>query len=126
MCKILVIDDEQEIIRILEEFLAKMGFDLITAVGGEKAIEIINSQAKIDLIVLDMKMPKVKGIDVLKELRRAGRQNPVIILTGSIDAQKHRGQLSELGYNPDDICYKPIDLYVLLDMIKKKLPKEPK
>lgn len=119
--KILVVDDEPEIVKILEEFLAKMDFEVMAAIGGEKGLEHINSRAKIDLMVLDMKMPKVKGLDVLRGLKQANRNIPVIILTGSIDAPKHKEELEELGYSLGDIQQKPINLYQLLDMVKKKL-----
>ena len=64
MAEILVIDDEYQILDILERFLVKMGFQVITALGGEEGIKAIDSQ-DVDLIILDMKMPKVTGIDVL-------------------------------------------------------------
>ncbi len=121
MHKILIVDDEPEIVKILEEFLAKMGFEVTSAVGGEKGLENINSQAKIDLMVLDMKMPKVKGMDILRGLKQVNRNIPVIILTGSIDEQKHKEELEELGYGLADIQHKPVDLYRLLDAVKKKL-----
>lgn len=126
MHRILVVDDEPEILKILEEFLAKMGFEAVTALGGERAIEILKSEVKIDLAVLDMKMPQVKGTDVLREMKKINKEIPVIILTGSIDVKKYIDGLKELGYNENDICYKPVDLYALLSMVKKKLGLEPK
>lgn len=126
MHRILVADDEPEIVKILEEFLAKMGFEAVTALGGERAIEILKSEVKIDLMVLDMKMPQVKGTDVLREMKKINKEIPVIILTGSIDVKKYIDGLRELGYTENDICYKPVDLYVLLGMVKKKLGLEPK
>ena len=126
MHRILVADDEPEILKLLEEFLAKMGFEAVTALGGERAIEILKSEVKIDMAVLDMKMPQVKGTDVLREMKKINKEIPVIILTGSIDVKKYIDGLKELGYNENDICYKPVDLYVLLSMVKKKLGLEPK
>ncbi len=126
MHRILVVDDEPEILKLLEEFLAKMGFEAVTALGGERAIEILKSELKIDLAVLDMKMPYIKGTDVLREMKKINKEIPVIILTGSIEIKKYLDGLKELGYNENDICYKPIDLYVLLSMAKKKLGLETK
>lgn len=121
MYKILVIDDEPRIAKILQEFLTRMGFDVIEALGGERAIEILNSDIKIDLIVLDMKMPKVSGPDVIREIERINRKIPTIILTGSVEAEKYLVDLKKLGYTAKNIVYKPIDLFVLLEVVKKKL-----
>jgi len=124
MHKILVVDDEPRITEVLEEFLDKSGFEVMIGLNGEKAIEILNSEIKIDLIVLDMKMPKVTGLDVIKEMERVSKRPPTIILTGSIDAEKYLGGLRVLGYTREDILHKPVDLFELLDMIKKKLQQQ--
>ena len=121
MYKILVVDDEPEIVKVLEIFFIKKGFEVIAALGGEKAMELFHSGEKIDLMVLDMKMPKVKGIDVLKEMKKLNKRWPVIILSGTIDMEKHKEELEEMDYSLDDIHYKPTDLYKLLDMVNKKL-----
>jgi len=121
MPKILVVDDEVEIVKILEEFLSKMGFEVIKAVGGEEGNRVLRSDVQIDLLILDMKMPKVRGVEVLSELKKTNRKIPVIILTGSIDLQRYKEQLERLGYGLNDVCDKPIDLYVLLGKVKEKL-----
>jgi DNA-binding NtrC family response regulator len=125
MFKILVVDDEPRIAKVLQEFLVKEGFETITALGGEEAIKILNSDIKIDLMVLDIKMPKLTGLDVLKEMKRINKKIPTVILTGSIDAGKYLVDLKKLGYTPGDINYKPVDLFVLLDIVKKRLDYKP-
>jgi len=67
MPKILVVDDEEGIRRVLAEFLTKMGFEIIKASAGEEAIGLLRSGVEMDLMVIDMKMPKVGGLEVLKE-----------------------------------------------------------
>ncbi|MCD6228409.1 MAG: response regulator [Candidatus Omnitrophica bacterium] len=121
MAKILVIDDEYQILDILERFLVKMGFQVITALGGEEGIKAIDSQ-DVDLIILDMKMPKVTGIDVLKELRKKEKKMPVLILSGSLGIVREVELLKELGYTQEDIVTKPIDLFNLLERVRSKLP----
>ncbi|HDN85606.1 MAG TPA: response regulator [Candidatus Omnitrophica bacterium] len=121
MAKILVIDDEYQILDILERFLVKMGFQVITALGGEEGIKAIDSQ-DVDLIILDMKMPKVTGIDVLKELRKKEKRMPVLILSGSLGIVREVELLKELGYTQEDIVTKPIDLFNLLERVRSKLP----
>jgi len=119
--KILVVDDEPNIVKVFETFLIKGGFEVIKAAGGEEAKKVLNSDTKIDLMLLDMKMPKVSGIDVINEMVRINKKIPAIILTGSVDAEKYLIDLKALGYSREDILYKPADLFELLELIKKKL-----
>lgn len=121
MPKILVVDDEEQIRRILVEFLTKMGFEVIQASGGEEAVGLLRSGVGMDLMVIDIKMPKVAGLDVLREKNNLNDVRPVIILTGSLDAETHYPELKELGLGSGDIIYKPVDLFSLLDVVNKKL-----
>ena len=119
--KILVVDDEPEIVKILKIFLTKKGFEVIAAFGGEEAAELLRSDINVDLMVLDMKMPNVSGISVLKEMKSLNKQWPVIVLSGSIDMKKHEEELKNLGIDQIEYFVKPLDLYLLLEAIKKKL-----
>ncbi|MCM8780449.1 MAG: response regulator [Candidatus Omnitrophica bacterium] len=121
MYKILVVDDEEAIVDILEKFLVMNGFEVIRAVGGEEAIKILESDVKIDLMVLDMKMPKVNGMDVICRKESLNKKFPILLLTGSIDAQKYLERLQSSGFREDDIISKPVDLPVLLSKVKGKL-----
>lgn len=121
MYTILVVEDEFQIEKILKEFLTRMGFKVITIPDGERAIEVLNSALKIDLMLLDMKMPKVGGFDVLKQMKKINRKHPVIILTGSLDEKEYIDNVETLGYSAQDILSKPVDLFLLLGIIKNKL-----
>ena len=122
MPKILVVDDEEKIRDILVKFMEKAGFEVMQAPGGREAIETLRQDNNsIDLMVVDMKMPKVTGADVLREKSRLGKSFPAILLTGSVDAEKYLMGLKDVGLTGEDICYKPVDLFVLLEMIKKRL-----
>jgi len=121
MYKILVVDDEARIVDIMEKFLKINGFDVMKAIGGEAAIRLLSGDAQFDLMLLDMKMPNVNGIDVVRKKEELGKNFPVLLLTGSIDAEKHLDVLRESGFTFDDILYKPIDLPALLGMVRKKL-----
>jgi len=121
MYKILVVDDEERIVDITEKFLKMNGFDVLKAIGGEEAIRILSTDAPFDLMVLDMKMPKVNGLSVIQKKAELGKKFPVLLLTGSIDAEKYIELLKDEGVTPEDILYKPIDLPVLLDKVKERL-----
>jgi len=117
MAKILVVDDETKIREILSEFFGKMGFEVIQAGGGQEGIERLKSDPQIDLMILDMKMPEVTGIDVLKAKSALNDQRPVILLTGTVS----QDNIEVLGFSMDDVIYKPFDLFLILGMVKKKL-----
>lgn len=121
MKKIIVVDDEPEIIEVLKEFLGKKGYEVITALEGAEALNILLKDNDIDMMLLDRKMPKVDGITVLKKLKESGRDIPVILMTGSVGFEHHAEEMEKLGYVREDILIKPVDLYVLLNLIEKKL-----
>jgi DNA-binding NtrC family response regulator len=121
MKRILVVDDELRIIKILEEFLTVKGFEVMTSLGGENVQEILAADKKIDLIILDMKMPKTTGMAILTEMKDKKINIPVIIFTGSVDMKKYRNELKEMGYDYLDALYKPVNLQELLDKVNSKL-----
>ena len=126
MYKILTVDDEPHILDILKIFLSKSGFEVMPALGGEKAIEALRSGVKFDLVLLDMKMPRVKGVDVLRAMKKMNKKIPVVILSGSIDVmEKHGLEFKELGYPYIDFLIKPVDLNELLNKVKKTLGSNP-
>ena len=118
MPRILVVDDEPQILKTLEALLNESGFEAITVGGGSQALEIICSQEPIDLIILDMKMPEVNGLAVLETMQKMGKDIPVIILTGDIDLNKESDKLKSLGYSDENILTKPVKLSLLLGRIK--------
>ncbi|MDD5194430.1 MAG: response regulator [Candidatus Omnitrophica bacterium] len=122
MYTILVIDDEPKMADILQRFLIKSGFKVMVALGGEEGMGVLCSAVKVDLITLDMKMPGVTGINVLRGMRGLNRKTPAIILTGSINLDYFLfTELQEVGLTREDILYKPVDLFVFLTLIKKRL-----
>ncbi len=121
MPRILAVDDEKAIADIIEQFLIRNGFTVVSLNDAEEALEIVRGPEKFDLIVLDIKMPKLSGVDILKDMRERQDKTPVVILSGSIGIQENVDVLRELGYDEEDILYKPIDLFELLARIKKEL-----
>ncbi|MBN1869195.1 MAG: response regulator [Candidatus Omnitrophica bacterium] len=121
MPRILVVDDEPRIADIIEKYLSLNGFEVIKTIGGEKALEFLESGAKIDLMCLDMRMPKVDGRDIIQKTKEMDKKVPIILLTGSIDAQISLEALKDAGFTEADVLYKPVDLPVLLEKIRRKL-----
>lgn len=78
--KVLVVDDEARMRKLIKDFLSVNNFKVIEAGDGEKAIEIFNTNKDIDLIILDVMMPKKDGWEVCKEIRKTSSV-PIIMLT---------------------------------------------
>ncbi|MBS4899164.1 MAG: response regulator transcription factor [Clostridiales bacterium] len=121
--KILVVEDERITREGIEEFLKEKGFDVMTASDGEEALEKFRWAS---LVVLDIMIPKIDGIEVLKEIRRIS-DVPVIMLTAISDEMTQYNTFSELA---DDFVSKPFSLLILMKrieaLIRRKENKEHK
>ena len=95
---ILVADDEPHIGRIIKMKLEQGPFRVTLAYDGQEALDIVNNGEKIDLVLLDLMMPRLSGLDVLKRIREQERFKalPCIILTAGGEA-KHERDALELG-----------------------------
>ena len=118
MSRILVVDDESEMVLILKRFFIRQGFDVTTASCGQVALDILEQpKHDIDLMILDMRMPGKRGIAVLLEMKKKGLSIPVIILTGSLNYSGFIEIMLTLGYMEDDVLYKPVSLEKLLNLV---------
>ncbi|MBU0633953.1 MAG: response regulator [Candidatus Omnitrophica bacterium] len=122
MTTILVVDDETELIIILKNFLRRQGLSVVGVESGKAALKILEAKdSKIDLVILDMKMPGIKGITVIEKMKENNINLPVIVVTGSLNYSGFVERMLELGYSENDILFKPISLFSLLTLIYKKL-----
>ena len=101
--KILVVDDEARMRRLVSDFLEREGFEVLEAEDGEKAMDLFYSNKDIALVILDVMMPKMDGWQVLREIRESS-QVPVIMLTARAD-EKDELRGFELGV--DEYVTKP-------------------
>ena len=83
MAKILVIDDESSIRDLLDTLLSRKGYDVILAENGRKGLELFRREHP-DVIILDLKMPEMDGLTVLREIRNLDPKKSVIVLTGAV------------------------------------------
>ena len=100
--KILVVDDEASIRRILETRLKMAGYNVVTAADGEEAVQQYN-KTNPDLVILDVMMPKMDGYGVTREIRRTS-DVPIIILTALGDVSE---RITGLELGADDYVIKP-------------------
>lgn len=120
--KILVIEDEPDMILGLRDNLEYEGYAVITATNGEDGITSATKD-KPDLILLDVMLPKLSGLDVCRQLRRNGFKMPIIMLTArSQEADKVVG----LEIGADDYVTKPFGLMELLARIRAHLRRSSK
>ena len=117
--RILCVDDSESNLNILEAALVPSGYKVILSESGESALEIINQQ-KIDLVLLDVKMPVLNGFEVCKRIKDDERyQNiPVVLVTG-LTSKEERIEGIEAG--AEDFISKPFDQTELLTRIKMLL-----
>ena len=86
MPKLLIVDDELDVREFAKNFFEKRSLEVLTASGGREALDII-SEKEIDLVLLDVRMEEMTGVDVLKQLRADGNDVKVIMVTGVEDEE---------------------------------------
>ena len=114
--KILVVDDEEPIAKILDFNLRKEGYDVIVANDGEKAVELAFSEDP-DLILLDLMLPKKDGMEVCPEVR-AQKNIPIIMLTAK---NSEIDKVLGLEFGADDYVTKPFSTRELMARVKVNL-----
>lgn len=113
--KILIIEDEKVILHTLKDFLEVEGYDVLIAGNGKAALELLEKTEMPDLLLLDMKMPKMNGWDFAKAYSEKFKvRAPIIVATAAVDAEQRARDV-----NAVDWVEKPFNLDILLDKIKK-------
>jgi DNA-binding response OmpR family regulator len=119
--RILIVEDERKVLRGLERGLQAEGYEVTGAATGEVGLELALAET-FDCVILDRMLPGRDGLDVLADLRRAGRALPVLILTAR-DAVEDR--VAGLDGGADDYLVKPFALAELLARIRVLLRRGP-
>ncbi len=117
MPRILIVDDEPEMVRGLEDNLRFEGYETLAARDGRRGLELALSEAP-DLVLLDLMLPGLSGWDVCREIRRRGLDIPVIMLTAR---GEERDLVQGLELGADDYVSKPFSLRELLARIRAVL-----
>ncbi len=116
--KILVAEDEESNFRYIEKLLKKAGFDLLRANNGLEAVEYVEVDSKINLILMDIKMPVMNGVEATREIKKMKPQIPIIATT-AFAIPGDREVFLKAGC--DDYIPKPIRANELIDMIMSHL-----
>lgn len=115
MAKILLVEDNEPTLEMVQQFLSFLKFDSSTARNGKEALEVLEKDDQIDVVLMDIAMPVMNGIEATREIRKSGKNVIVIILTAFSD----QGLMEEaVKAGADDFLLKPIDLKFLEARIK--------
>jgi len=114
---VLVVDDEEALRTVLSGELANEGYEVKAAADGDEAISEVE-KSPFDLVLLDIKMPRMSGFEVLKYIKVNHAKTKVVMLTGFADL-KNAIESKKLG--ADDFVSKPYDLVDLLTTIERVL-----
>ncbi len=112
--KVLVVDDESRMRKLVKDFLAKQNFEVLEAGDGEEALEIFFKEKDIALVLLDVMMPKLDGWQVCREIRNYSRV-PIIMLTAKGD---ERDELQGFDLGVDEYITKPFSPKILVARVE--------
>jgi DNA-binding response OmpR family regulator len=116
---VLVVDDDEMATKAVVKLLERRGFTMLTASGGKEALELLGT-TQVDVLVLDVMMPEMTGLQVCHTLRSDGRLNdlPVILLTGCDD---HETRMAGMKLGVSEFLCKPFAHQDLIDRINNQL-----
>src|ERR671931_1359827 len=113
--KVLVVDDEEDIVEVIQDRLEAYGFTVITAGTGIEALKKL-SMEKFDGIFLDVKMPEMGGIETLEEIRKRDKKIPIIIITSS---STQEAAIDAIAKGANEYILKPFEWEELKGKIQK-------
>jgi two-component system chemotaxis response regulator CheY len=117
--KILIVDDEKEVREVIRIHLDVKGYNILEAENGEEAINILRSEdnmINVGVILCDIRMPKVNGIECIEFLRREAPGIPVVVVTGYPDTEM-AANLMKMGVK--DYLVKPVERQKLLETVER-------
>jgi CheY-like chemotaxis protein len=113
--KVLVADDEEDVVEVIQDRLEAYGFTVVTAGTGREALRRLSSE-RFDGLFLDVKMPEMGGIEVLEAIRRTDRKIPIIIITSS---SSRESAIEAIAKGASDYVLKPFEWEELKAKIEK-------
>ena len=119
--KVLVIDDEPSIVDLFTEYLNGQGFDVISAGGGEEGLDRLRLDGP-DIVLLDMRMPGLDGLETLRRIRKINMGVPVLMISGNDDIAAAKEAIALGAF---DYTLKPVDFNYLGRALDKMLASAP-
>jgi DNA-binding NtrC family response regulator len=114
--RLLLVDDERQFVEVMTQRLARRGFDVIGASSGREALDRLAADAGVDVVLLDVKMPGMNGIEATRRIKQAHPLLEIVILTGhaAIDSA-----VEAIRHGAYDYLMKPADLDELIAKVKQ-------
>ena len=113
--KVLVVDDEEDVVEVIQDRLEAYGFAVVTAGNGLEALKKLSAE-RFDGVFLDVKMPEMGGIEALEEIRKRDRKIPVIIITSS---STREAAIEAMAKGANEYVLKPFEWEELKAKIEK-------
>jgi DNA-binding NtrC family response regulator len=117
--RIMLVDDEERFLSTTKKLLSKKGIDLLTALSGGEALEMLNSHS-VHVVILDVKMPGMDGMATLREIKRQHPLTEIIMLTGHATVES---AVEGLKSGATDYMMKPADIEELLEKAEEAFEK---
>ena len=119
--RILTVDDEKNIRHLISNEFSLEGFDVVTAASGEEGLALFKS-SRFDVVILDIKLPKLSGIEILKKMKQISPTTEIIMITGYSDI---RSAVEAIKLGARDYVTKPFKLDELLTLVRHSIQKKP-
>ena len=122
MAKVLVVDDEPDIIRLVARVMEVLGHDVVTASNGPKALEMARTEQP-DLIVVDLDLPQLNGLEVCKKVKTGAATShiPIVMMTAAYVSLADAKRASGVG--ADEYIFKPFMSETLMRTVARLLPR---
>lgn len=117
--KLMLVDDELRFLQTTAKLLQKKGYDVIKAASGQECLSLLD-QRIVDVVVLDVKMPEMDGVETLKAIKRHHPLMEVIMLTGHATVE---AAVEGLMSGASDFLMKPVAIEELIDKVKEAFSK---
>ncbi len=117
MSRILIIDDDENILHTLETVLQEAGYEVLATADGPQGIELFKEKAP-DLVLLDLALPSISGLEVLKKIRELDTEAKVLIITGYGSEESSR---VAVRYGAVGFLTKPVGVNALLQEIRSAI-----
>ena len=117
----MLVDDEVPFVETMTKRLEKRELNVITALSGKEALETLNTNRNVDVVILDVKMPGMDGIETLKEIKKAYPLIEVVMLTGHATVESAIEGMKQGAY---DYLMKPCDIDQLMSKVEEATEKK--
>jgi len=117
--RVLIVDDDKDARELLSEILGLDGVNCMTAASGETALKMLQTKPSIGLMITDLRMGNVDGLDLIRQIRESERAAlPIIIVSGDADV---KDAIAAMHLSVVDFLLKPINTKQLLKLVKREL-----